>query len=110
MGPSGGVLDLLYAWQEAQLGDGHPYHPCHRSRIGFDLTDHQRYGPEFAQGFTLAWLALDKRLSAVHGLTDGDYVHFLETEIGAENLAYLQSAVTSAGKSPENYFLLPVYP
>lgn len=109
-GPSGSALDLPYAWQEAQLGEGHLYHPCYRSRIGFDLTDHQRYGPEFAQGFTLIWLAMDKRLGVVYGLADDEYARFLETEIGKENLRSLQSVITLAGKETDNYYLLPVHP
>jgi siderophore synthetase component len=80
-GSSGSALDLPYAWQEAQLGEGHLYHPCYRSRIGFDLTDHQRYGPEFAQGFTLIWLAMDKRLGVVYGLADDEYARFLKQKL-----------------------------
>jgi siderophore synthetase component len=104
------LLELPYALQEAQLGEGHLYHPCYRSRVGFDLIDHQRYGPEFAQKFALVWLALDKRLGAVHGVTDEDYLRFLEVEIGRENLLALQSAICDAGKDAGNYYLLPVHP
>ncbi|MBP1966919.1 hypothetical protein GQF04_31360 [Paenibacillus aceris] len=29
------------------LLDGHPYHPCYKSRIGFSMEENARYGPEF---------------------------------------------------------------
>jgi len=104
------ALDLPYAWQEAQLGDGHLYHPCYRSRIGFNLADHQRYGPEFAQAFGLVWLALDKQLADIHSLPGLDYTQFLQTEIGAAEVLRLQQAITLSGKEAGNYYLLPAHP
>ncbi|MFZ6640941.1 IucA/IucC family protein [Undibacterium sp. TC4M20W] len=104
------ALDLPYAWQEAQLGDGHLYHPCYRSRIGFNLADHQRYGPEFAQAFGLVWLGLDKQLADIHGLPGVDYIEFLQTEIGAAEVLRLQQAITLSGKEADHYYLLPTHP
>ncbi|MBI3727411.1 MAG: IucA/IucC family siderophore biosynthesis protein [Burkholderiales bacterium] len=104
------ALDLPYAWQEAQLGEGHLYHPCYRSRIGFTLADHQRYGPEFAQAFGLVWLALDKRLADIHSLPGGDYTQFLQEEIGTAEVTRLQLAIISTGKDAEDYYLLPAHP
>ena len=104
------ALVLPYAWQEAQLGEGHLYHPCYRSRIGFNLADHQRYGPEFAQAFGLVWLALDKRLADIHSLPGGDYTQFLQAEIGATEVLHLQRAIISTGKDAEDYYLLPAHP
>jgi len=104
------ALDLPYAWQEAQLGDGHLYHPCYRSRIGFNLADHQRYGPEFAQAFGLVWLALDMQLANIHGLPGVDYTQFLQAEIGAAEVLRLQQAITLSGREEDNYYLLPAHP
>jgi len=104
------ALDLPYAWQEAHMGEGHLYHPCYRSRIGFNLADHQRYGPEFAQAFGLVWLALDKQLADIHSLPGGDYTQFLQTEIGAAEVLRLQQAITLSGKDANNYYLLPAHP
>lgn len=104
------ALDLPYAWQEAQLGEGHLYHPCYRSRIGFTLADHQRYGPEFAQVFGLVWLAIDKRLADIHSLPGGDYTQFLQAEIGAAEVTRLRLAITNTGKNTEDYYLLPAHP
>ncbi|MBI3284857.1 MAG: IucA/IucC family siderophore biosynthesis protein [Burkholderiales bacterium] len=104
------VLDLPYAWQEAQLGEGHLYHPCYRSRMGFSLTEHQRYGPEFAQAFGLVWLALDRQLGAIHARPGSDYARFLQAELGNEELARLQAAIKALGKDSDGYYLVPAHP
>lgn len=36
---------LTYEQLEGYLTAGHPYHPCFKSRIGFDLQDNYDYGP-----------------------------------------------------------------
>ena len=47
---------------EGDVIDGHLYHPCYKSRIGFDWRDNRAYGPEFHPRFTLVWLAVRERL------------------------------------------------
>lgn len=106
----GHMLELPYAWQEAQLGTGHLYHPCFRSRMGFSLSDHQSYGPEFAQPFELVWLALDHSLTEVHSMLQAQYDDFLRAEIGAEEFARLQQKIGELGLDAEAYRLLPVHP
>ena len=46
--------------------DGHPYHPCYKSRVGFSLQDNVRYGVEFAQPIALVWLAVHQDIVAKH--------------------------------------------
>ncbi|MFZ6766595.1 IucA/IucC family protein [Undibacterium sp. Di26W] len=103
-------LELPYAWQEAQLGDGHLYHPCYRSRMGFSLEDHQRYGPEFAQPFGLIWLAIAKDLCDIHALDDCNYSGFIQAESDTQELLCLQQAITDQGRDNTNYYLLPAHP
>ena len=56
-------LDILtYEQLEGYLIAGHPYHPCFKSRIGFDLQDNYDYGPEFDQNIEVVWLAVKKEL------------------------------------------------
>lgn len=103
-------LELPYAWQEAQLGDGHLYHPCYRSRMGFSLEDHLRYGPEFAQAFGLVWLAINRDLCDIHTLGDENYSSFIQTESGKQELLRLQQAITDQGRDSKDYYLLPAHP
>lgn len=106
----GSGLKIGYSKQEAQLGDGHLYHPCYRSRMGFSLADHLAYGPEFAQPFGLVWLAIEKNLCDIHTLDDKDYAHFLEQELAVDELARLTLAVASHGYNSVDYYLIPAHP
>ncbi len=104
------ALALPFAWQEALLGDGHLYHPCYRSRMGFDLTDHQRYGPEFGQAFHLVWVALDKQLAQIHGLSGDEYTAFLRAENGDAELDRLLHMIRLKTDDSSRYLLMPVHP
>ncbi len=104
------ALNLPYAQLEARLGDGHLYHPCYRSRMGFSLADHQRYGPEFAQAFSLVWLAVEKHLCDIHAIPGLDYEHFLQQELGSDELTRLRQVIEQQDHGSADYYLLPVHP
>lgn len=106
----GSALKSGYNQQEAQLGDGHLYHPCYRSRMGFSLADHLAYGPEFAQPFGLVWLAIEKNLCDIHTLDDEDYAHFLKQELAVDELARLTRTVASHGYNSVDYYFIPAHP
>ena len=38
-----------YEELESEIIEGHPYHPCFKSRTGFTIEDHKDYGPEAKQ-------------------------------------------------------------
>src|SRR5690606_3627148 len=42
------------------LHEGHPYHPCFKSRLGFQGDDLVRYSPETSTGFRLHWVAIPR--------------------------------------------------
>ncbi|MDX1303244.1 IucA/IucC family protein [Photobacterium sp.] len=52
---------LLRADQIASYLD-HPYYPTARAKFGLSDQDLAQYAPEFAQSFTLRWLAIEKSL------------------------------------------------
>ncbi|PHV06770.1 IucA/IucC family siderophore biosynthesis protein [Janthinobacterium sp. BJB412] len=108
--PRAATLRSPYRWQEAGLGDGHLYHPCFRSRMGFSVDDHLRYGPEFAQPMQLVWLALERRLGAVHALAELDYATFLSGQLGRAEYDRLLGLVEQQGHAPADYLLLPAHP
>lgn len=104
------LLHASYPWQEAQLGDGHLYHPCFRSRMGFSVGDHVKFGPEFGQPFSLIWLAIDRQLCEVHALADWHYEDFVHQQLGANEYARLQQAIRAQGYTSDDYRLLPAHP
>lgn len=108
--PPQATLQSPYALQEAELGDGHPYHPCFRSRIGFSIGEHRRYGPEFAQAITLTWLAIDREASETHQLPGLDYDSFVQSQLGTEEYHRLLGLIEAQGRTPARYRLLPVHP
>ncbi len=104
------TLQSPYALQEAELGDGHPYHPCFRSRIGFSIDEHRRYGPEFAQAIMLTWLAIDRDASATHLLPELDYDSFVASQLGMAEYRRLLVQIEAQGHAAARYRLLPVHP
>ncbi|ASR47714.1 AcsC protein [Paenibacillus kribbensis] len=95
---------------EGNLGDGHPYHPCYKSRIGFTLTDNEQYGPEFKQPIRPVWLAIAKSHSRAGQSQAIDDEAFIRQELGEGEFARFQALLTSYGQQPEAYRLMPVHP
>ena len=96
---------LSYEQLEQALVEGHPYHPCFKSRIGFSRDDHSRYGPEAGQRFRLHFVALP--VSIVHQQRmDG----VMEQTFGHETYLRLQEKLSSAVDDPTGYHVLPVHP
>lgn len=60
-------LSLRGAELDGALIEGHPYHPCFKSRIGFSDADNVAFGPEAGQGFRALWLAADPALVTATG-------------------------------------------
>jgi siderophore synthetase component len=70
--------DSLVAHEQSVV-DGHPYHPCCRSRPGFSVADQLAYAPEHRQRVPLGLVAVRSRDCLLVGgwpeqLRDGDLV------------------------------------
>ena len=102
------VLDD-YDELESGILDGHPYHPCYKSRIGFSLADNRRYGPEFRQCCRPVWLALDKRHSAMGHVRGVDYRAFMQQALGESQYQQFRQLLTEKGKAADGYWMLPVH-
>ncbi len=95
---------------EGQLQDAHPYHPCYKSRVGFDPLDNAAYGPEFAPAVHLSWLALRRAKANVAACRDIDLAAFLRSEVGEEQYAQFNARLSAMGLDPDEYWLLPAHP
>lgn len=92
------------------LHEGHPYHPCYKSRLG--LHEHEgdllRYSPETSSGFRLHWLAVPRAhlTSQLHR----PEMAFWQAELGQENAYLLRAAFHRAGLDWQHYGPLPAHP
>ncbi|QOD11815.1 short-chain oxidoreductase [Psychrobacter sp. 28M-43] len=112
-------IDMLtYEQLEGYLTAGHPYHPCFKSRIGFDLQDNYNYGPEFDQNIDVVWLAVKKQLLVSNTTTGIDINEWVKNYVGADEFYALNAkfieVLAIANKQDEgtanNYYLIPAHP
>ncbi|MFC5652652.1 IucA/IucC family protein [Paenibacillus solisilvae] len=94
---------------EAEL-DGHPYHPCYKSRIGFSLQENAQYGPEFKAGLRPVWLAISKSHSHLALANGEDYLTFIQQELGSHTNQQYLSSLAEKGLNAGDYWFMPVHP
>ncbi|WP_415878257.1 IucA/IucC family protein [Methylomonas sp. TEB] len=82
---------------EGQLQDGHPYHPCYKSRIGFDPIDNFDYGPEFQPSVRLVWLALRRERATLATCCDIDLDDFLRQNWAPLSMTGLSASFKAVG-------------
>lgn len=100
-----------YDQLEGQIKDGHPYHPCYKSRIGFTLEDNAQYGPEFQQSLYPIWLAVAKEYSlSAFSTTVEDHDSFMQESLGTKQWNQFQHILQQQQLNIEDYHLVPVHP
>ncbi|HZG14853.1 MAG TPA: IucA/IucC family protein [Candidatus Bathyarchaeia archaeon] len=92
------------------LLDGHPYHPCYKSRIGFSMQENALYGPEFKTDLQPVWLAVSKVASLKSSLQDVDYRTFIEEELGSDVYVAFAASLYEKGLDIADYWIMPVHP
>ena len=108
------INKLTYEQLEGYLTAGHPYHPCFKSRIGFDLQDNYDYGPEFDQNIDVVWLAVKKELLVSNTTTGIDINEWVKDYVGADEFdalnAKLTEVFTTTNETANDYCLIPAHP
>jgi len=113
----------LYEWLMQQLqmnrhGDffetwchqGHSYHPCHKTRLGFSLDDNERYGPEFSSSFELCFMAIHRdHVKLTAGQVDLDYQDWF-AEAYPQVWSEWVKAIQQCGLDQADYLPMPVHP
>ncbi|MBD2870543.1 IucA/IucC family protein [Paenibacillus arenilitoris] len=95
---------------EGDVLEAHPYHPCFKSRIGFNLADNERYGPEFHPQFKLLWLAV-RREDAVFALSaHTSWEEHMTRELGEAVFARFREKLALLGREPDAFVFVPVHP
>ncbi len=93
---------------ESVIVEGHPYHPCFKTRTGFSLADHRAYGPESGNEFQLEWLAVPR--ASVRTALPADEASFFRAELGDAHFDSLRARLELRSGDLSSYALLPVHP
>jgi len=95
---------------EGDILEGHPYHPCFKSRIGFTLADNAAYGPEFRPRIRLQWLAV--RQDAMEASTEdgASWEAIVREDIGSAAFERLRARLADSGRDPADYLFVPIHP
>jgi len=109
-GVSTNLRDQRYDDIETGLNDAHPYHPCFKSRIGFDIGDNIAFGPEYGPPVRLLWLAVRKSASIAVVSHKKELSVFLAQELGVPLIKQFQKVVEDLGERFDHYTFLPVHP
>ncbi|KHF40108.1 IucA/IucC family protein [Halalkalibacter okhensis] len=97
-----------YEELESEIIEGHPYHPCYKSRTNFTLEDHEKFGPEAKQSFSLIWVAVRRNKALVSMLEEEK--EFWQRELGLDMWVECIQQLEQIGESVEDYTFLPVHP
>lgn len=104
------AIQYPYDILESYLMDGHPYHPCYKSRVGFSLQDNVRYGVEFAQPMALVWLAIHQKLVAENHSNHIETEAFFKEQLNAQDLIQFQQQLDKQTQNAAEYVWIPVHP
>jgi siderophore synthetase component len=104
------LRDRAYDDMESGLSEAHPYHPCFKSRIGFDWRDNVQFGPEFSPVIRPLWLAVRKTHCFASISDGGTFATLWKEELGVKALDSARQRVALLGERFEDYLLLPVHP
>ncbi len=104
------AIQYPYDILESYLMDGHPYHPCYKSRVGFSLQDNVRYGVEFAQPMALVWLAVHQKFVAENHSSHIETEAFFKEQLNAQDLIQFQQQLDKQTQNAAEYVWIPVHP
>lgn len=101
-----------YSYEELEtyLMEGHPYHPCYKSRVGFSLQDNLRYSVEFAQPIHLVWLAVHRSISTCNTSTHIQADEYLNHQLSEQDRLRFSHILTESKVNQHDYVWIPVHP
>lgn len=104
------AVKYSYDELETYLMEGHPYHPCYKSRVGFSLQDNLKYGVEFAQPIHLVWLAVHHSISTLNQSKHIDFKSFVLEQLSTEDIAHFEKEMQQQQLDASQYSWIPVHP
>ncbi len=89
---------------------GHPYHPCHKTKLGFSRNDYLNYSPEFNRDINLPLVAIDRSLMHYESeKNDSDYNSWFATMF-PQQWNDFQKKLKDDGLSENDYYPIFVHP
>jgi 2-[(L-alanin-3-ylcarbamoyl)methyl]-3-(2-aminoethylcarbamoyl)-2-hydroxypropanoate synthase len=102
--------EASYEDLESGIGNGHPYHPGYKSRVGFDWVDNLSYGPEFAPSVQPVWVAAEGKSTPRAVIKGLDAEGFLRREVGDAIWKTWATRLADAGADTDTHVIFPVHP
>lgn len=106
----GPAPEASYDDLESAMGQGHPYHPAYKSRVGFDWVDNLSYGPEFAPSLRPVWVAGEATSTPRAVLKGLDPEGLLRREVGDAAWKTWAARLADAGADVDTHVIFPVHP
>ncbi|MEL5990174.1 GNAT family N-acetyltransferase [Microbacterium phosphatis] len=95
---------------EAAMSEGHPGFLANNGRIGFSLSDYERYAPERAARIRLVWLAARREHTQLALSADQTEEALYGAELTAADRTAFAARLVERGLEPADYVYLPVHP
>ena len=95
---------------EAAMSEGHPGFLANNGRIGFSLSDHERYAPERGARTRLVWLAARREHTHLSLAADQTEAGLYEAELTSADRAAFAARLAARGLDAVDYLYLPVHP
>ncbi|SDX06734.1 Siderophore synthetase component [Nitrosomonas eutropha] len=102
--------DSVFDAYETAVFNGHLYHPCYKSRMGFNLEENQEYTNDFGSLINLTWLAIRRDRAKIYTLDGLNIDKLIADELQQTYLDEFARIIINAGKRVEDYIYLPVHP
>ncbi|MBX3709715.1 MAG: hypothetical protein KIT56_09625 [Gammaproteobacteria bacterium] len=95
---------------EMWAAKGHPYHPCHKTKLGFNSKAYQTFSPEFNQDIYLPLAAIAKSIIHVElGLNIIDYNDWFASQFPDAWCAW-EEKICANGLSSHHYSPIFIHP
>jgi len=102
--PQASRRNMGFAALETHLWEGHPYHPCFKTRSGFSESDHRLFSSDCGQKFQLRWVGVHQRY-ARWNLPNAPQDFFQ-----SQGCAAFANSCRQLGQNPSEYLWVPVHP
>lgn len=95
---------------ETWAANGHPYHPCHKTKLGFSPKAYAKFSPEFNQDIEVPMAAIQKTLMQIENHQDDfDYTSWFIQQF-PEEWEKWKTRLNENDVSPNDYYPIFVHP